>query len=72
MSTAQDRIRLVFDRINVQIQDNDELADTYATFLDEMLSCMMEEGQFGDDGQDDPRGNQQTGSWDMTYVEGID
>jgi len=31
---------------------------------------MLEEGQFGNDGQEDPRGNQRTGSWDMTCVEG--
>jgi len=33
MSTAQERIGLVLDRINNQIQDNDELAETYVTFF---------------------------------------
>jgi hypothetical protein len=70
--TTQQRVSLVLERIAKTASEDENEAEMFSDALDEMLSAMQEDGDFGAGGEHDPRGDQRHGSWNMMHVQGID
>ena len=71
MNYTQSSVALVLTRmIDMCIEDAD-YADLFFDELEQMLSGMLGMDMFGTEGQDDPRGDQRDGHFDMNGVQGL-
>lgn len=69
---VQTRVRLVLERILSMVKASADNADMFSAEFDIMLDYLHNEDVFGDQGENDPRGNMTQGKWSMAHVQGVD
>lgn len=68
----QQRVARVLDRMMAMAAADEDDAQMFADFLDEMLDELQQADGFGSEGENDPRGDFRNSTWSMTRVEGVD
>jgi hypothetical protein len=69
---VQQRVARVLERMLAMVQADEDDAEMFADFLDEMLDELQQDDGFGSEGENDPRGDFRNGAWSMSCVEGVD
>ena len=71
MNCTQRSVALVLVRMIDMCIEDAEYADLFFDKLEQMLSGMLGMDMFGTEGQDDPRGDQRDGHFDMSDIQGL-
>lgn len=72
MNKTQERVSKVLDGIKSMVANDEDVANMFSDFLEDLLTELHNEDAFGTEGQCDPRGDFRNGYWSMNHVEGID
>lgn len=70
MSQAK-RVITVLDRMIDLINEDEEYAELFSDYLDDMLEDLLYHNIFGTEGQSDPRGDGRDSEWNIWQVQGV-